>query len=647
MSAPVVRAGRPFAVRDCPVRDWPWQDWPWQDWAAPAGRRVVAGAGFDTGRERAALAESRRSGVPVLSVRLRAGEILVGPLWTADSGTGCAGCAEAADRLRCRAEEDRFEADRAERASVGAAAFGDPRPAVPAPWLAEVVAVAVADPTLAPGELVAISGSGGVSRHRVPRTVRCPVCGERETLVLDRPGPPPPRWAAQPRPTTAAMPTRAADPPFGMDAREARRRAADARFGPVVRLTRHSRGAFPISEAELLVGTPAGLGRAGSHGEAEVIAVLEAHERAAGYPHHAPILVGATRRELGGLALDPRRLGGYTARQLADPSCRVTAYTDDLPMDWVWAAPLSGARPLLVPAEVGYFRYRYAAHPLRGASDAAPRRNVFLESSSGSALGASVEEAALHSLLELAERDAFLLAWHRGRPLPRIDPASVRDPESRFLLRLAEEHGYRVFLLRATADIDVPVVWALAVRPDGGLGASYSTAGCHPDPAVAVRAALWELSQLVSGGIGWDVEEIRPLVADPWQVRTIAQHWRRYAFPELLPVVERVLGGELTGLADAFPGWPRRFVDAARGDVTGALAELAGRFAAAGLAEILLVDQSGPEQAALGLHVVKCVVPGIVPMCFGHAHQRVTGLPRLAAGLGRTDEPPYDPHPFP
>jgi ribosomal protein S12 methylthiotransferase accessory factor len=66
---------------------------------------------------------------------------------------------------------------------------------------------------------------------------------------------------------------------------------------------------------------------------------------------------------------------------------------------------------------------------------------------------------------------------------------------------------------------------------------------------------------------------------------------------------------------------------------------------------VVLVDQSSVEHQDLGLSVVKAVVPGIVPMCFGLAQQRLLGQSRLVAALRGTDQEsrdiPYDPHPFP
>ncbi|GAA1194714.1 hypothetical protein GCM10009664_69670 [Kitasatospora gansuensis] len=629
--------------------------WDWQTWAEDLdGCLLTAHGELDLDWERRAMAAARAAGRDLLSVRIGAAEIQIGPRWTPDGRQACPGCAAAADTYRRWDPEHRPERDRRERERPAAhgnepeeagRSEGPGQVTAVSPWLEAVVgAVLTAGAAPRPGELVVVSRTGVVTRHRVMRTFRCRLCGGGPPLLAAAADGPPPLPRPEPRPTTAEVPTRQSSAPFGMDPDRMRAAFADPRFGPVVRIARFSSGSFPMSEVDVLAGTPSGLGRGMRFREAEAVGMYEALERQAGYPHAATVVPDVTHRELGALALDPATLGGYTDRQLASPSSKVRRYTEDTPLDWVWARPLTGGEPRLVPAEIGFYRYGYR---IRAAAEE-NRRGSFLESSSGCALGGGFEEAALHSLLELAERDAFLQAWHLARPLPAVDPATVRDRQSRLLLRLVESHGYDVHLLVATADIPVPAVWALAVRRDGGLPASFSTAGCHPDPEQAVRSALWELTQLVTAGLNWDPEPLEPLIDDPWQVEELAHHWRRYTFPELLPRVERVLGGPVRSLADAFGDWPQPLIRAAGGDVTGALEYVLDLYRAAGLGTVLAVDQSTPDHSALGMSVVKCVVPGILPMCFGQAHQRLSGLDRL---LSRLDvdptDLPLDPHPFP
>jgi ribosomal protein S12 methylthiotransferase accessory factor len=141
------------------------------------------------------------------------------------------------------------------------------------------------------------------------------------------------------------------------------------------------------------------------------------------------------------------------------------------------------------------------------------------------------------------------------------------------------------------------------------------------------------------------------MLDDPWLVDQLDDHIRLHALPEKRDRVTAVLGGPETTLAEAFPGWPDRLRRASGGRVRGALEYVAGLYRDAGLERIVLVDQSTREHTDLGLAVVKAVVPGIVPMCFGHAQQRLAGLERLSAALAGTPgagrDIPYDPHPFP
>jgi ribosomal protein S12 methylthiotransferase accessory factor len=80
-----------------------------------------------------------------------------------------------------------------------------------------------------------------------------------------------------------------------------------------------------------------------------------------------------------------------------------------------------------------------------------------------------------------------------------------------------------------------------------------------------------------------------------------------------------------------------------------------GRLLDLGL-DVLAVDQTTPEHRAGGLAAAKVLVPGLLPMTFGHAHRRLAGLPRLLTvpqRLGYADRPLAAgavrtlPHPFP
>ncbi|MFE9220210.1 YcaO-like family protein [Streptomyces lavendulae] len=118
---------------------------------------------------------------------------------------------------------------------------------------------------------------------------------------------------------------------------------------------------------------------------------------------------------------------------------------------------------------------------------------------SGCAVGATEDEALLHAVNELIERDALsLFLWrsiHNELPMPpRISLSALPRYLAHEVLRAEELLGRNVYLLDLTTDIGVPVALAFVPGEDGhlalhGVGASLS-------PRVAVERAVSELVQV-------------------------------------------------------------------------------------------------------------------------------------------------------
>ena len=616
------------------------------------GGIVTANVGFDLAFERRQLVRAEREGRSLLSIRVAGDEVLIGPRWVPGGLGACAGCAEA--RLRLAVDHPLLT-----RNDVNASARSG-WPAVLS-VLIEVGLDHLVDHPLAPGEMLSV-GLGRTRRHRVVRSIACPICSSSANQ-LSGPvqlaaafGPPAPlAWRS--RPSTDAVPLRGPTNPAITE--PALRRLVDHRVGPVLQVRRDNRAPFAMSSAIVPAARSHGYGRSRSFDQAGRVAVLEAYERFGAFPHHGQILQGLAYDEVRAMAVDPATLGQYTRAQLDHPNGRMLEYAPDVAMDWAFGYRLDDGQARLVPADVAFYgynyRYRLDYHGARRDRHQPRRVHFFAESSSGCALGSSLEEAALHGLLELAERDSFLLAWCRRTPLPTISQRSIVDDTSRMLLEGIEARGFDVHLLSTTYDLGLPAIWALAVnRSSGAVPATYSAAGSSPQPADAVRAALWELAQLVAHPVDWDVDATEVLVDDPSLVDSIDDHVHLYARPEMRRRVDEVLGGGVVTLDDAFPGWPDELCRFAQGDVRGALEYVLERCHAAGLDGAVVVDQSTTEHTDLGLCVARVVVPGMLPMCFGSPQQRLGGLPRreralAAVGRGRATDTDLllDPHPFP
>ncbi|MDX3537887.1 TOMM precursor leader peptide-binding protein [Streptomyces sp. MB09-01] len=492
-------------------------------------------------------------------------------------------------------------------------------------------------------------GRGTWSTHRVRPVGGCDVC---RPLPSDAEAPLRP-LPSQPRPMPDAAVLRGPNP----RTTGAALRAAlyDERFGPVRLLRRSEDSAFSLTSAVVTDGRSVddgGHGRARTFADSERIALFEAVERYAGMrPTGRRTDLLASFAELGpDQAVDPERLGLPDPAHHGHSGSPTVPYTPDLPLHWVRGWSLTHRRPTAVPEHVAYWDVPGPDRP-----------RVVYESSNGCGLGNSPEEAALYGLFEVAERDAFLMAWYAATPLRRIHlPAD--DTDTLLLADRAAAAGYRLLLLDATNDFGIPAVLAVC-RYEGGHPEAprmFLAAGAHHDPRAAVRSAVAEVVTNVleaphrsfAEGGPRDPERLRPMLERPELVLTLDDHVGLSTLPEAAPRLEFLFADTpAVPVAEAWPGAP-----APVPDLSDLLTRTVDRLARSGL-EVITVDQTEPGlRERFGLHCVKAVVPGALPMTFGHVNRRTLGLPRLLEvphRLGRTGRPgrheelPLHPHPFP
>ena len=413
----------------------------------------------------------------------------------------------------------------------------------------------------------------------------------------------------------------------------------DERCGLVRWVSRRGGGAIlPMTEARLFPFEPSfaehGYGRGGRDADNGVVALLEALERVAGLrPPGSATPVRGCYADLADHAIDHAAFILPAPAQRDEPGFGLATYAPDVVCDWVWGYSFRRRDAVLVPAQCAF------------PADV-PRGERFVrETSSGCAAGSSIVEAAFHGLLEVIERDAFLVHWYGRRPVGRVDPARCEDAAARAILaRLAAADlavdVYDVAAGPEAAAIAVRVVDLLAGR---GPACAFA-AGAHVDPAAALRGALVEAATSLRRS--WSAEEVarqtargRVLLDDPSLVRTMADHvaqcWPVDAIERRGFVVADDRPADWSTLGRRAPG------GAASPDIGLAL----DRLVASTLRwceDVIVVDQSLAPFAARSVHCVKVLAPGLLPMTFGHQERRVD--PRR---WGRDEVAAVMPHPFP
>ncbi len=406
-------------------------------------------------------------------------------------------------------------------------------------------------------------------------------------------------------------------------------------------------GCFSMRSGEYLRETFWG-GHTDSFARSARVGVLEGLERYAGMRARARTTsVTGSLKQFGADAVDPREVGLYSeAFHRENP--RVRPFDPDREIAWVWGWSLRDRAPRLVPEILTYYH-------------APGLENRFVqESSNGCASGGSQAEAVYFGLMEVVERDAFLLSWYGRQPLPEIDPASSTRSSTRAMVDRLAMYGYRARFFDTRITFPIPVVTAVAERFDGGPGRMCFGAGAGLDPESALDSALCEIATdavNLPGRTERDEARLRSMAADFGRVTALHDHPLVYGIPEMGRHADFLLRrpGHERPRTVAELRWPDARGSAASEDVRTDLERCVTAVTEKGF-DVVVVDQTMPEQRALGLHTVSVLVPGLLPIDFGWTRQRALGMPRMrtalfAAGLRERELEPGDlnpaPHPFP
>jgi ribosomal protein S12 methylthiotransferase accessory factor len=278
----------------------------------------------------------------------------------------------------------------------------------------------------------------------------------------------------------------------------------------------------------------------------------------------------------------------------------------------------------------------------------APEVALFQPTSSGFAAGADRSDATLRALLEVIERDAFMVAWSHRLAGRRVPATQVPDEQIR---GMAASYGqWGVELVVHLLPTDTAATVALAIAWSERLPAATIGLGAALDPLAAARSAVLEVGQARSAlrtRLRHPDERARldELTATPTAALSVDDHGLLYAVPEVATTRLRFLREV------PLEPWPDLTPEP---DAAGNELEVLTRSLAAVAPDVLAVDVTPKDVAALGVSVVRGLVPGFVPIWFGAKGARLGGtrLLEMPCRIGLRSRPALldelnlDPHPL-
>jgi ribosomal protein S12 methylthiotransferase accessory factor len=337
--------------------------------------------------------------------------------------------------------------------------------------------------------------------------------------------------------------------------------------------------------------------------DALMAAVGEGLERylAASYSRNIAPLNSCARLDYD--TLSPSSFCCFDSRQTVSPDFPFHPVSNHTPLRWLKGTRLSDGSVCGVPAFAVYLPYRMEP----GEPLVAPGL------STGLACGESREAAVFSAVCEVVERDAFALTWLSGASPPTIEDARLRENANDVLPPFDQVTAYDI-----TSDVGIPVILVVCCGK-GPRGLLWSIgAACSPDAKKAIRKAALEASQdrvyvrqLIENEPEW-----RP--ADDFSnVTDFSRHARLYSVcPELARDAFRFLSwsNELSQLP--------LFTGDSPCDVTEQCQYVIDQLVNAGH-DGAIVDLTPSWAADLQLHVVKAVIPSLMPL---HGHHGLAYL---------------------
>lgn len=370
---------------------------------------------------------------------------------------------------------------------------------------------------------------------------------------------------------------------------------------------------------------------------AEALALVEGLERLFCLSYCAPErLVSARYDKVAHEAIDPRALPLFADEQYESTDFPLNRFDPRSELPWIWGVDARNGEPVLVPAE---FVFRVPT-----------RRKLYLPNSNGAACHTTVRRATVGGILEIVERDALMVTWLHRLSLPRAGISGV-NVDSRGIRDTLQALDFDLNHVDITTDLGIPVLMAvLRDRRNQDFFLLDMVAGLQPGEQIAKLHR--ELSQFLFPYLLDCKHFVNDRTADlePNSVASFPDHLAFYQTKAKNRQASFLTSAE--SVRDLRESHVELHVPE-DGDERQRLDWLTRRLDEKGY-RVIVVDCSTPMLQSLGLHCVKVLIPGLLPLNCGHRFRTISGERVLNVvhrmGLAPASSHPSQlnpsPHPF-
>ena len=172
-------------------------------------------------------------------------------------------------------------------------------------------------------------------------------------------------------------------------------------------------------------------------------------------------LVFCSYKALGVRAVNIMRTAGFSDDLRAQGHPRYDLYfTEDTP--FIWTATFSLTKQRTIYAPLQWFSFKQTSL-LKNKSEPLLSPPI----TTGAATGQTLPDAILGGILEVIERDAFMIYWLNKISPDRISIEESTDPELIWIKKIAERYGLEFYFLHLKTDVPVHTILSVVIDRTG------------------------------------------------------------------------------------------------------------------------------------------------------------------------------------
>lgn len=357
-------------------------------------------------------------------------------------------------------------------------------------------------------------------------------------------------------------------------------------------------------------------------------------------------LVDASWEELKGQKMDIFSMLGRIDPNLSHPK-HYFDVTEKTTFRWVKAYSLPDNKSIWIPLQLFSLKYLHTYAVKNPLLDDAPKEPLLAAPiTTGAATGQDIGDAIVRGILEVVERDAFMIYWLSQTPAKRIDISSFNSERFNRLRTIADKFQLEVHALYLETDVPVHTVCSVMIDKTGIGPAVMVGAKSGLDFEEVVYSAFSEtLAQRNVYRRNMDAHADN--LGLPTDVYAIG-HQERMSFwfqKESLPHIQNFISGPITHEKDfvrfAYEGTKKEQLNSLINNIISKGHKIYYREIVPDHLRVL-ID---------GLSVVMVKIPTMAPLYLeevlrGNYENRLFEIPR-SLGYATTNEIYTVPHPFP